>query len=120
MQLYDINAGGFLQWGFNFYNSFLSVRALNPYKETTADGHFCAGDSFIVYPGEKDVEYSLRYFAMLKAFEEYRLLKTLEGKFGRDYVCGVLHDYGIKGIHDYPRSAAKHSEFAEKLKSLLN
>ena len=57
---------------------------------------------------------------MLKAFEEYRLLKTLEGKFGRDYVCGVLHDYGIKGIHDYPRSAAKHSEFAEKLKSLLN
>lgn len=120
MQLYDINARGFLQWGFNFYNSFLSVRALNPYKETTADGHFCAGDSFIVYPGEKDVEYSLRYFAMLKAFEEYRLLKTLEGKFGRDYVCGVLHDYGIKGIHDYPRRAEKHSEFAEKLKSLLN
>lgn len=116
MQLYDINAKGFLHWGFNFYNSYLSVRALNPYEETTADGHFCAGDAFIVYPGENGVEYSLRYFAMLKAFEEYRLLKTLESKSGREYVCGILHEYGLKGIHDYPRSAEKHSAFVEKVK----
>ena len=77
MQIYETGAKGFLHWGFNFYNTQYSTRPLNPYEETTAGGNFCAGDSFLVYPGKQSVEYSLRYFILLKAFEEYRLLKTL-------------------------------------------
>lgn len=118
-QLYQTGAKGFLHWGYNFYNTRYSLREVNPYEETTAGGEFCAGDSFLVYPGEKDVEYSLRYFAMLKAFEEYRLLKTVEGKIGKQKVMELLKTEGVEGVHIYPHSVTWHESFHEKLYSLL-
>lgn len=118
-QIYELNAKGFLQWGYNFYNTQLSKKQLNPYKNTTAGGAFCAGDSFLVYPGKSRPEYSLRYFILLKAFEEYRLLKTLERKYDRAYVMSLLHNQGIEGVRKYPRDAKTHNEFVNFLKSLL-
>ena len=119
-QIYETGAKGFLHWGFNFYNTQYSTRPLNPYEETTAGGNFCAGDSFLVYPGKNGAEYSLRYFILLKAFEEYRLLKTLETNIGRDKVLEVLHENGISGRREYPRNAKVHYDFVEKLKETLS
>ena len=119
MQVYETGAKGFLHWGFNFYNTQYSTRPLNPYEETTAGGNFCAGDSFLVYPGKDGAEYSLRYFILLKAFEEYRLLKTLENKIGREKVLDILHKNGVKDRREYPRSVKWHNDFIEELKALL-
>ena len=119
MQIYENEAQGFLHWGFNFYNTQYSTRPLNPYEETTAGGNFCAGDSFLVYPGKENVEYSLRYFILLKAFEEYRLLKTLEKKIGKEKVMQLLHENGVKGCREYPRNAKWQSDFIAHLKGFL-
>lgn len=59
-QLWLNEAKGFLHWGFNFYNDGLSHRSIDPFRETDAGGHFPAGDSFVVYPGEDGALDSLR------------------------------------------------------------
>lgn len=114
-QLYENDARGFLHWGFNFYNTQLSKAAVDPYKDASAGGGFPAGDSFLVYPGEGDAELSIRYFSMKRAFEDYRLLKTAEGKFGREETLRLLRAEGVEGVHKYPRSAIWHQTFREKL-----
>ena len=118
-QINGEQVNGFLQWGYNFYNTQLSTRVLNPYEETTAGGNFCAGDSFIVYPGEKTTEYSLRFFAMVKAFEDYRLMKAVENKLGREKTLDLLKAEGVEGMHVYPRSVEWHESFRAKLYALL-
>lgn len=118
-QLYAMGVKGFLHWGFNFYNSLESKWRIDPYKSSTAGGFFPAGDAFIVYPGEEGVEYSIRYFALLKGFEEERLLKTLEKKLGKEKTKKLLEDEGVKGVHEYPRSASWHEEFRLKIYELL-
>lgn len=101
-QLYQEKVQGFLHWGYNFYNTVLSKAALDPYEDATAGGGFVAGDPFIVYPAAKGVNYSIRYFSMLKAFEDYRLLKTSERKVGRERVENILREYGFFDLHTYP------------------
>lgn len=119
-QLYEQGVQGFLHWGYNFYNAQLSKKKINPYENTTANGGFFAGDSFIVYPGKDGVEYSLRYFAMLKAFEDYRLLKTVENKKGKAEVAQILKEEGISGWHEYPRCLSSYEDFRERLYQALS
>lgn len=51
LQLYKYNIKGFLQWGFNFYNSHMSLEDVDPYGSSTAGGWVPGGDAFVVYPG---------------------------------------------------------------------
>ncbi len=83
LQLYKFNCVGFLQWGYNFWYSQYSVRALNPFEETDAGEAFPSGDAFVVYPGEggKPLE-SLRLKVFYDAFQDLRALKLLESKIG--------------------------------------
>ena len=90
-QLCLSGAKSLLHWGFNFYNSAFSKRAIDPYLVNDADGSFPSGDSFIVYPKKDGGVYdSLRHEAMCQAFNDYRLLCLLEEKFGREYVSRGL------------------------------
>ena len=114
-QLYENKAKGFLHWGYNFYNKQLSKGPINPYEDTMAGGGFPAGDSFIVYPGEEQVNLSLRYFSIKRAFEDYRLLKTVEKKLGEEATFKMLHENGVQGVHIYPKSVKWHEEFRKKL-----
>ncbi|MEG0570609.1 MAG: DUF4091 domain-containing protein, partial [Oscillospiraceae bacterium] len=50
LQCYIYNLRGFLQWGYNFYNSMLSISPIDPYAVTDAQMGFPAGDPFSVYP----------------------------------------------------------------------
>ena len=50
IQLYESGAKGYLHWGFNFHNSYLSKIPVNPYRETDAAGAYPCGDGYIVYP----------------------------------------------------------------------
>lgn len=118
-QLYSMQAKGFLHWGYNFYNTQLSKAITNPYEDTMAGGGFPAGDSFIVYPGEGDIDPSIRYFSIKRAFEDYRLLKTLELSKGKDFVLGLLKEEGVQGVHQYPQSVTWHEAFRNKLLGLI-
>lgn len=114
-QLYENQAKGFLHWGYNFYNTQLSKGQVNPYEDATAGGGFPAGDSFIVYPGECEAELSVRYFSIKRAFEDYRLLKTVEKKIGKKAVIDLLHEEGVAGVHAYPKSVVWHEKFRQNL-----
>ena len=118
-QLYANRAKGFLHWGYNFYNTQLSKATTDPYSDTMSGGGFPAGDSFIVYPGEREAEKSIRYYSMKRAFEDYRLLKTLEARIGKSAVMQMLSDEGVCGVHDYPRSVEWHEGFRQKIISML-
>ena len=120
MQLYRNNARGFLHWGFNFYNSYGSVRSINPYLVTDAGGWFESGDSFLVYPTKDGVLESLRHEVFGDAITDFRVLKLLESYIGREKVICLLDEEGIKeGYTQYPRSAKWHMEFRLKLNEYI-
>lgn len=121
IQLYLNEAKGFLHWGYNFYNTALSYSPIDPYKQTDAGGLFPSGDAFIVYPSEsgKEVFSTLRAKAIKGAFEDYRLLKTLEKIKGKDYVFGILAEEKLSGFSVYPREDGWLSNFSDKIRILI-
>lgn len=108
-QLYMNDVTGFLHWGYNFYESFLSKHPVNPFEHTDAGGPFQSGDSFIVYPGEKGALDSLRHEVFYDALQDLRALELLESKIGKAAVKEFLRGEGVKeGFHEYPRDAVWH------------
>lgn len=118
-QVYETGVQGFLHWGFNFYNTAKSYAEINPYEDTSAGAMFPAGDSFVVYPGKNDAVGSLRSETLGEGFFEYRVLKTLEEYIGRKKTLKILHDSGVKGYTEYPRSSAAHRAMREKIYAAL-
>lgn len=118
-QLYANRAKGFLHWGYNFYNTFLSKSSVNPYEDTTCGVELPAGDGFVVYPGEHCAELSVRYFSLKRAFEDHRLLETLEKKIGKQAVLEMLEAQGVSGVHKYPRSVEWHEDFRVRIIELI-
>ena len=113
IQLYANKSKGFLHWGFNFYNSKLSVMEIDPYATTDGAGFFPSGDAFIVYPKRDGVVYSLRLELMKECFQDYKALKLLECLVGQESVNKILDEFGVKGFHEYPRSTQAHLAFRE-------
>lgn len=90
-QLFRYRASGFLQWGFNFWNTQLSRRPLNPFLDTTSGHGFQAGDAFIVYPGEGGVPWeSIRFRVFREALDDLRLFTALAERDGRESVETLL------------------------------
>lgn len=105
MQLYLNDIKGFLHWGYNFYNSVLSDEAVDPYLITDAGGGLQSGDCFVVYPGKNDALDSIRYENFYDGLQDYKLLKRLEEKIGRERVEALLLENGFKKtFNDYPHS----------------
>ena len=115
MYLYDIK--GFLHWGFNFYNSKFSLKAINPYINTHADFAFPSGDAFLVYPGEdgKALD-SIRSEVQDEALLDLRALQTLESLTSRAYVETLIYD-GIEE-EDMPFTFTKYPRDEEYLLNL--
>jgi hypothetical protein len=91
VQLYKYDMTGFLHWGYNFYNSQYSVRHINPYESTDADGLFAAGDPFLVYPGKGGVpEDSIRGMVLSEAMDDLRAFRLLESLTSREFVMGLI------------------------------
>lgn len=119
MQLYETGVQGYLHWGFNFYNSVLSTKRINPYEDTCANDGFPGGDSFIVYPSADGVNRSIRYEAVAEGFQDLRALETLEGYIGREKVVEFLHEQGIEGLLNYPKNGAVHASIKQKINALI-
>jgi len=118
-QLFKYDIQGFLQWGFNFYNSQYSDYPVNPYLITDGDGFVPAGDTFQVYPGEDgQPEESIRMAVtreMMQDLRAYELLGQLEG---RQFVIDMMDE----GLHEpitfrqYPH----HDDYLLTLRSKIN
>lgn len=111
--LYKFNAEGFLQWGYNFWYSQLSIRQLDPYKETDADGKFPSGDAFVVYPGENGMPVvSLRLKVFYDGFQDMMAMQLLEELTSHAQVVDIIEN----GL-DLP---LKFSEYPHDEEWLLN
>ena len=108
-QLFKFGIKGFLQWGFNFYNSCLSDYPIDPYQTTDADGWVPAGDPFQVYPGPDGMpEESIRMAVTFQALQDLRALELLSSLIGREKVIHLI-DEGLSSpltFSEYPQSNA--------------
>ena len=102
VMLYKSGARGFLHWGYNFYNSYLSLRKLDPYYETDGAGRYQAGDAFLVYPGRNAALPSLRLKVFADGMQDYKLLKAVEKVKGRRFVLDILEHFGYHDFSNYP------------------
>lgn len=120
--LYKYEIKGFLQWGYNFYNSQYSIKAINPYEVTDAGGSFPSGDSFFVYPAENGTALeSLRLKVFYDAFQDLSALKTLEKKIGRAKVLEILEKDLDKPLtfKEYPHDENWLLSMREKINQMI-
>ena len=119
MQMYKYNIAGFLQWGYNFYNSCHSTRTVNPYEVTDGDYWVPAGDTFSVYPGENgEALESLHLKSFTMALTDMRAMKAAEAKAGREAVMAILEREGEITFKQYPHSAQWLLETREMINDL--
>jgi hypothetical protein len=122
MQLYKFKIAGFLQWGYNFWNSQYSIRPIDPFKVTDAGKAFPSGDAFIVYPGEDGPLESIRSEVFFEALQDLRALTLLEGKNGRKAVLQLLEE-GLDSpitFSEYPKNAEWLLQKREQINRLLH
>ena len=119
-QFWKYKIAGFLQWGYNFYNSQGSVRSLNPYVITDGDYWVPAGDAFAVYPGPDGEPYeTLHMKAFTMALQDRRAMDLAERLAGRDAVLRALESEGEVTFSQYPHSAEWLEGVREKVNALI-
>lgn len=120
-QLFKYGIEGFLQWGFNFYNSQYSLRSIDPFAVTDADSAFPSGDSFTVYPGKSGAIESVRSEVFFQALQDMRALTLLCDKIGKKgTIASVEADFGIITFFDYPRGTEKMLNLRKSVNNYLD
>lgn len=115
-QLYKYDIKAFGHWALNFYNSQLSVRLINPFFETDADGGFPGGDTFSVYPAEEGPIPSMRIIVFNEALQDLRALKLLESYIGREETIKLVENItGKITFKNCARSAKTILDIREKV-----
>lgn len=119
-QLYVHEIKGFLQWGFNFYNSAHSLRHINPYEVTDADCAFPSGDSFLVYPYEDGAIMSIRAEVFFESLQDMRAMQLLESFVGREKLLKKLDKkFGKINFRDYPRGTQAMLEIRKTINDMI-
>ena len=119
-QLYVHDIKGFLQWGFNFYNSAKSLRHINPYEVTDADCAFPSGDAFLVYPYNEGAIMSVRGEIMYEAWQDMRAMQLLESLVGREKVLAKLEKkFGDIKFRFYPRGTEAMLDIRETINDMI-
>lgn len=117
IQMFKYGIEGFLQWGFNFYNSQFSLRSIDPFAVTDADSAFPSGDSFTVYPGEKGAVESVRSEVFYEALQDMRALTLLSENIGKSETVALIEkEFGTITFTDYPRG----TEYMLKLRKIIS
>lgn len=116
-QLFKYGIEGFLQWGYNFYNSQLSKRSIDPFSVTDADSAFPSGDAFSVYPGKDGAIESVRSVVFYEGLQDMRAMKSLSDLIGKDNTVHLLEsNFGKITFYDYPRGTKN----LLKMRKLIN
>ena len=119
--LFKYGIEGFLQWGFNFYNSQYSLRSIDPFAVTDADSAFPSGDSFTVYPGKSGAIESVRSEVFFQALQDMRALTLLCDRIGKKRtIAAVEADFGIITFFDYPRGTEKMLKLRKSVNNYLD
>lgn len=120
-QFFKYGIEGFLQWGFNFYNSQYSLRSIDPFAVTDADSAFPSGDSFTVYPGKNGAIESVRSEVFYQALQDMRALTLLCDRIGKKRtIAAVEADFGIITFFDYPRGTEKMLNLRKSVNNYLD
>ena len=124
LQLWKFRCAGFLQWGYNFWNSVYSRRPIDPFTCSDAEGSFPSGDAYVVYPGENGQPLcSLRLKVFHEALQDVRALQLLESSIGYEAALALVEE-GLDApltFSQYPRSAAWLLGVRERInKALIN
>ncbi len=91
MHLYKYDIVGFLQWGYNFYNTQYSRDDIDPFTELSCDGSFPAGDAFSVYPAPDGTAYeSLRIIVFKHALNDVSAMKLCESLYSKEEVVAEM------------------------------
>lgn len=102
IQMYKYNIEGFLNWGYNFYNSQYSYGSNNPFLNGNA-GYFAGGgDAVSVYPGAKGVPLeSLRIIAFRQGLEDIRALEKCEEFYTKEEIIATIENiFGEKIVFE--------------------
>ena len=121
LQLYKYGIEGFLHWGFNFYNSRLSLKRINPFITSSADKGFPSGDAFSVYPTEQGPVPSLRAVIFREALEDIEVCRMLEAIIGRDAVVELIDREAGEPLtfRRYPRNSDYIPNVVEKMQQMI-
>lgn len=91
-QFFKYDIAGFLQWGYNFYNSQFSLSQVNPYLDTTGNYFVPSGDAFSVYPAPDGAYESLRLVVFHEALEDLSAFSLCASLIGKDETVKVIED----------------------------
>lgn len=121
LQMYKYGIKGFLQWGYNFYYTQLSVKLIDPHVTTSADKAFPSGDAFSVYPYGNGVTPSLRAFVFKEALNDFAVCTALERKIGREAVIKLIDSEAGMNVtfKQYPRCEEYIPNLIEKMQDML-
>ena len=121
LQLYKYNIEGFLQWGYNYYNTGVSEYEINPYLTTSGDKCYPSGDPFSVYPYKDGAIPSLRAVVFKEALQEIGLCKLLEGYIGREAVVKFIDKEAGMNLtfKEYPRNSSFLPSINDKMKQMI-
>ena len=121
-QMYKYGISGFLQWGFNFYNSNKSIHTVNPYLSTSSGGWFPSGDAFIVYPAQNGAYSSIRAEVTYEAMQDIRVCNALEALIGKEAVIKMIDEAAGRELRfdDYPRDSGFIDSLREMMLSAIN
>lgn len=91
VQFYRYRIGGFLQWGYNFYNNQGSYDAINPFADSTGNYFVMSGDAFSVYPAQDGTALeSMRILQFREGLDDMRALYLAESLVGREKVLETI------------------------------
>ncbi len=122
MQMFKFDIVGFLQWGYNFYNSFHSVSYVNPYLDLSGGHWVPAGDTFSVYPGTGgEALESLRIVVFHDALEDVSAMKLCASLYSKEeVVCAIESILGDTLTFDRcAYSAADMLAIREKINAMI-
>ena len=117
-QLFKFDIKGFLQWGYNFYFTQLSKKAIDPYKVTDAGGIFSSGDSFIVYPAKDGTaNHSIRLKVFYDGLQDMAALYTLQKLTDKKTCLDIIEEKGKHNLSfkEYPHDEAWLLETREEV-----
>ena len=91
MQMYKYDIVGFLQWGYNYYNTWLSYGKLDPMGDVNGFDWVPAGDTCSVYPDvDGNALESLRIIVFHQALQDIRAMKLAESFVGKEKVVEAI------------------------------
>ncbi len=114
------NTAGYLHWGLNQYkaNPFEQSVIHHPAPGAAANNFLPAGDTHIIYPGEKGPLSSIRFESHRIGIEDYDLLQILKSKNQKKY--DALIDNLFKSYTDYNLSIKDYRKTKKKLLKSLS